>query len=276
MSSTNTFDALRKETHVIRRLIIEMAHAAGSGHCGGSLSCVEILLTLYRRILRIRAAEPDWPGRDRLLLSKGHAAPALYAVLARTGFFPEEQLCGLRRFGSPLQGHPDMRKVPGVEISTGSLGMGISNGIGMAWTARLRRENWRTFVVVGDGELDEGQNWEAAMLAVKLRLDNLIVIVDRNGVQLDGTTDEIMPLGNIAEKFEAFGWASNECDGHDCLALSEALQAAICTDRPAVVVAHTIKGKGISFMEGDFKWHGAALSAADYKTAMADLERHRP
>jgi transketolase len=265
-------DSLRKEAQAIRRLVIEMAHVAGSGHCGGSLSCVEILLTLYRRVLSVRAAEPNWPDRDRLVLSKGHAAPALYAILARIGYFPQGELCRLRQFGSPLQGHPDMRKVPGVEISSGSLGMGISNGIGMAWTARRRRENWRTFVVVGDGELDEGQNWEAAMLGVKLRLDNLVVVVDHNRVQLDGPTDRIMPLGNVAQKFGAFGWGTLECDGHDCRALEETLQAAVHAGCPTAVVAHTVKGKGISFMEGNFQWHGAPLGDADYSAAIADLE----
>jgi transketolase len=263
---------LRKEAHGIRRLVIEMAHAAGSGHCGGSLSCVEILLTLYRRILRVRAAEPDWPERDRLVLSKGHAAPTLYAILARMGFFPTEQLLCLRQFGSTLQGHPDMRKLSGVEISTGSLGMGISNGIGMAWTARHRQKDWRAFVVVGDGELDEGQNWEAAMLAVKLQLDNLVVVVDHNRVQLDGPTDQIMPLGSIAEKFGAFGWGTLECNGHDCQSLEDVLQVAARASRPTAVVAHTIKGKGISFMEGNSQWHGAPLGEAEYKSAIAELE----
>ena len=174
----STVAQLQREAHELRRTVIEMAFRAGSGHCGGSLSCAEILVVLYRCVLKVRPSEPGWPERDRFILSKGHAAPMLYAVLARLGFFPEEWLLTLRQLGSPLQGHPDMLKVPGVEMSSGSLGMGISAGIGMSWSARLLGRSWRTFVLVGDGELNEGQNWEAAMLASKLGVSSLIVVLD--------------------------------------------------------------------------------------------------
>ncbi len=272
MIDETEMDALRSEATEIRRQILSMAYRAGSGHCGGSLSCVEILLALYRRVLRVKPKEPEWPQRDRLILSKGHAAPALYAVLARSGFFPESWLATLRQFGSPLQGHPDMKRVPGVDLSSGSLGMGISAGIGMAWAARRRGEEWRVFVVVGDGEMDEGQNWEAAMLASKLGLSNLIAIVDCNGVQLDGPTEEIMPLAPLDGKLQAFGWGVRECDGHEFPALLEALEQAIAAPGPQAVIARTVKGKGIDFMEGKHKWHGAPLSDADYRIAMRQLE----
>ncbi len=272
MPDQNDFELWRREAQELRRTVIEMAYRAGSGHCGGSLSCAEILVVLYRAILNLRPYHPDWPQRDRLVLSKGHAAPSLYAILAKRGFFPAHQLQTLRQFGSPLQGHPDMRKVPGVEISTGSLGMGISNGIGMAWAARHRREPWRVFVLTGDGELDEGQNWEAAMLAAKLNLPNLVVIVDWNSIQLDGATNDIIPLGNLADKFHAFGWAALSCDGHDCRSVYQALQEAMQAKGPVAVLARTVKGKGVSFMEGNHVWHGAPLSEKEYQTAMKDLE----
>jgi transketolase len=209
-----------------------MAYRARSGYCGGSLSCAEILVVLYRGFLSVYPKNPNWDQRDRVILSKGHAARALYAMLARIEFFPEEDLKSLGQLGSSLQGHPDMRNVPGVEISTGSLGMGISNGIGMAWALRYKNSAARVFVIVGDGELNEGQNWEAAMLAAKLKLPNLVVIVDWNGVQLDGTIDEIMPLGDLSEKFRAFRWDTHCCDGHDCKSLHEALKQGINANRP--------------------------------------------
>ena len=269
---TISLQELQAEAQQLRRDVIEMAYGAGSGHCGGSLSCAEILVTLYRRVLKVRPREPEWPQRDRFILSKGHAAPALYALLADLGYFPRAQLQTLRRLGSILQGHPDMRKTPGVEMSSGSLGMGISNGIGMAWAARRSGADWRTFVLCGDGELDEGQNWEAAMLADKLKLRNFVVIVDHNGVQLDGTTEEIMPLGSLEDKFRAFGWSTDTCDGHDCDSLAAAFDKAAGAGRPHVIIARTVKGKGASFMEGDHAWHGSPLDEAHYRTALADLD----
>ena len=267
---------LRGKANAVRRQVIEMAYRAGSGHCGGSLSSADILVTLYYQVLRVRPEEPQWEDRDRFILSKGHAAPALYAALAQRGFFSAETLKTLRKFGSILQGHPDMCKVPGVEISTGSLGMGISNGVGMALAARVKRKHWRVCVLVGDGELDEGQNWEALMLAAKLRLANLVVIVDANGVQLDGTTDEIMPLGDLEAKFRSFGWRVSSCDGHECSALSESLEKSFAAEVPAVVIARTVKGKGVSFMEGNHVWHGAPLKDDLYSRALEELQGALP
>ncbi len=196
---------LQADCRHVRRVILDAIHHAGSGHAGGSFSAVEILWTLYTHILRVRPAQPDWPERDRFILSKGHAAPALYAVLAAKGYFSADALQTLRRTGSMLQGHPDMKRTPGIDMSTGSLGMGISAGIGMALGARLAQRDFRSYVLVGDGELQEGQNWEALMAAAKFNLSNLTVIVDLNGVQLDGTTEQVMPMRDLAAKIEPFG-----------------------------------------------------------------------
>ncbi|HOF18761.1 MAG TPA: transketolase [Phycisphaerae bacterium] len=266
------YQSMRRDCLRIRNRIVDAIHRAGSGHSGGSLSCVEILWTLYSAVLRHRPREPRWADRDRFLLSKGHAAPALYAVLAEKGFFDPGELATLRQAGSRLQGHPDMTKVPGVEMSTGSLGMGISAGVGMALGARLAGKDSRVYVLVGDGELDEGQNWEAMMSAAKFALDNLTVVVDRNGVQLDGTVDEVMPLGDLAGKLARFGLAVHECDGHDCRSIHEALlHAAGERGRPQAVVARTVKGKGVSFMEGQSAWHGKPISDEDYRIAKREL-----
>ena len=270
--NTMTFEELKKEAAEVRRTLIEIIYEAGSGHCGGSLSCVEILITLYRRILKTEPKNPKHLERDRFVLSKGHAAPALYTVLAKCGFFPSSELSTLRKTNSFLQGHPDSLKIPGVEISSGSLGMGISAGVGMAWSAKLKEQNWQTFVLVGDGELDEGQNWEALMLAHKLKLDNLTVLVDRNHVQLDGTTEDIMPLGSLKKKFEAFDWFATECDGHDCEKIDEAINSCREANKPAVIIAKTVKGKGIDFMEGDHNWHGQVLSKDNFQKAIKLLE----
>jgi transketolase len=260
---------MSQECRAIRRDILDAAHTARSGHCGGSLSAVEILWTLYRSVMRVDPAKPAWPDRDRLVLSKGHAAPALYAVLARAGFFPLSALATLRRTGSMLQGHPDMRKTPGVDMSTGSLGMGISAGVGMALAARLDKRDYRAFVLVGDGELQEGQNWEGLSTAAKYGLANLTVIVDHNGVQLDGTTEQVMPMRSIPDKLRAFGMDVSECDGHDCAALHAALSRT--STGPRAVVAATIKGKGVSFMEGQSAWHGKPLSDQEHQTAVAEV-----
>ena len=259
----------------LRHNIIAMIHGAGSGHTGGSLSCVEILWTLYSQILRVRPREPAWPDRDRFVLSKGHAAPALYAVLATRGFFDPSELATLRRAGSSLQGHPDMKRTPGVDMSTGSLGMGISAGVGMALGARLAGKDFKVYVLVGDGELQEGQNWEALATARKFGLSSLVVIVDRNGVQLDGPTDEIMPMLDIPAKIAAFGLDVQSCDGHDCRSLYESLRWAAADDaahgNSRVVVANTVKGKGVSFMEGESAWHGKPIGVEDYRLAKAEL-----
>jgi len=270
------FEKLAADCLRLRNEIIDAIHGAGSGHSGGSLSCVEILWTLYSEILDVRPDEPDWPERDRFVLSKGHAAPALYTVLAEKGFIGMDALATLRRTGSLLQGHPDMRKVPGIEMSTGSLGMGISVGVGMALAGRLSRRNYRVFVLVGDGELQEGQNWEGMMAANKFKLANLAVVVDNNGVQLDGPTDEIMPMLDIAEKMRAFGLETRPCNGHDCRDVYHALRwAAEGGAGPRAVVADTVKGKGVSFMEGRSAWHGKPISDEDYAVARQDLKEAR-
>ncbi len=267
------FERMRVDCARLRNRIIDTIYNAGSGHSGGSLSCVEILWTLYTQVLNVRPEEPDWPERDRFVLSKGHAAPALYVTLAEMGFLPSEELDTLRRAGSILQGHPDMRKTPGVEMSTGSLGMGISVGVGMALSGRLSGRDYGVYVLAGDGELQEGQNWEAFMAAARWGLTNLTVIVDRNGVQLDGPTEDIMPLGDVAEKVRSFGLRVRECDGHDCRAVLEALSwAGETPETTSVVVAHTVKGKGVSFMEGESAWHGKRIDAEHYAAAKRELE----
>lgn len=258
----------------IRRDIIEMLHRAGSGHAGGSLSETEILVTLYYGVLRVDPTQPEMEDRDRFILSKGHAAPGLYAVLARKGYFPGEELTRLRRKGSILQGHPDMKKTPGVDFSTGSLGQGLSAGCGMALAGRLAGKDYRVYVLLGDGELNEGQIWEAAMAAAKLKLDNLVAIVDRNHVQLDGTSDEIMPLEPLADKWRANNWHVICADGHDCKELLSAFEEAKSVrEKPVVILAETVKGKGVSFMEGDYHWHGKPINDEEYARAVRELQR---
>ena len=256
----------------MRRALIQQLHGVQTGHPGGSLSCTEILTLLYQEKLHIDAANPKMPGRDYFILSKGHAAPMLYLNLAEKGFFPKEELPTLRQMGSILQGHPCAHKTPGVELSTGPLGLGLAAGLGMALSQRLQGFDNRVYVLLGDGEIQEGAVWEAAMSASKFAADNLIGILDNNGVQLDGTLEEVMPMGNIGEKFAAFGWRVLECDGHDIGQLSDTLdQARERTGRPTMVIAKTVKGKGVSFMEGKNTWHGKAIGDEDYQRAMAEL-----
>lgn len=264
-------ERLRREAAQLRRDIVTMIHSAGSGHSGGSLSSVEILACLYGAVLNAspeRAADPE---RDRMILSKGHAAPALYAALAYHGYFPGEELLTLRRMGSRLQGHPCRDRLPGIELSTGSLGMGISAGLGMALAAFVSGKSYRVYVLCGDGELNEGQNWEAFMAMNKWRPDNLTVIVDYNRVQLDGTDQEIMPMDSLRAKIESFGLRVISCDGHDVEALLSAFDEARGADGPAVIIADTVKGKGVSFMEGKSAWHGKAIGEKEYRQAMSEL-----
>ena len=264
-------EELKKIAGELRIAVIDMIHKAGSGHSGGSLSCAEILIVLYDRFLRVRPTEPDWADRDRFILSKGHGAPMLYAVLAREGFFDAGLLDTLRQINSPLQGHPCMFRLPGIDMSTGSLGMGISVGVGMALSAKLTGKDFRVFVLCGDGELQEGQNWEGLMSASKWGLDNLILLVDRNHVQLDGTEYQVMPLGDLTSKLEAFGIHTLECDGHDIESLSDSIRAAIEDKGPAAVIAETVKGKDVSFMEGQAAWHGKQIGEAEYARAIREL-----
>ncbi|MCL2057446.1 MAG: transketolase [Oscillospiraceae bacterium] len=249
-----------------------MVYKAQSGHIGGSLSCAEILTVLYFSEMRVDPANSHWEDRDRFVASKGHCAPMLYAVLAKRGFFPEEELLTLRTLGSRLQGHPNMSTIKGVDISTGSLGMGLSVGLGMAISARLLGKGFYTYVLMGDGELQEGQVWESAMSASKFCVDNCIAIVDHNKVQLDGKVDDIMPLGDLALKWRSFGWNVIEADGHDVQDMLKAINHAKSVKKtPSVIIADTVKGKGVSFMENNHKWHGAVIGKDDYESAMREL-----
>jgi transketolase len=260
-------------SQAMRRDIIEMLHAAGSGHPGGSLSAVEIVATLYGSVMRHDPADPRLADRDRFVLSKGHAAPVLYAALAETGYFPREELLTLRKLGSRLQGHPDSRKLPGVEVSTGSLGQGLALANGLALALRLDGATEPTvFCLLGDGELQEGEVWEAAMASAHYALDNLVAIVDLNGLQIDGPTCEVMDLGSVPEKFAAFGWTVMTCDGHSIAELHDALERAKAHEGgPIVIVARTMKGRGVSFMEGLCDWHGKAPNADECARALAEL-----
>lgn len=264
---------IRLMANRIRVESLNCIYRAQSGHPGGSLSAAEIFATLYFDKMRINPAEPDWPERDRFILSKGHVAPGLYATLALRGFFPVGELASLRQFGSRLQGHPDMRKTPGVDMTSGSLGQGLSVGIGMALAAKHTGRSYRTFVLLGDGEVQEGQVWEAAMAAAHLKVRRLIAIVDYNKVQLDGLVSEIMEIAPLAEKWQDFGWHVLECCGHEPSELSRTLDGALeaCENGPVVVIAHTVKGKGVSFMENKSEWHGLAPDEAQYAQAMREL-----
>ena len=265
-------DALRRTAMDLRRNILQMIHAAGSGHPGSALSSADLLTVLYWDELNVDPGDPRWPDRDRLLLSKGHACPVLYAALAMKGYFGLEHLDRLRQIDGILQGHPDMNKTPGVDYTTGSLGHGLSIGLGMALAARLDKRTYRTYVVLGCGELQEGLVWEAAMAAAKWRSDNLCAIVDNNGLQLDGRVDEVMPLGDVAAKFRSFDWHVIECDGHDMAAIRQALLEARRTDgQPSVVIARTVKGRGVSFMEDQVGWHGRVPDDKQFAQAMAEL-----
>ncbi|MCS7168338.1 MAG: transketolase [Gemmatales bacterium] len=264
---------LREKALTIRRHIIRMTTKAGSGHPTSSLSAVEVVVALYfGGLLRYRAQEPSWPQRDRFILSKGHAAPLLYAVLAEAGYFPVEQLDTLRQIGSPLEGHPNMRRLPGVEASTGSLGQGLSIGLGHALACRLDGYDSRVYVLLGDGEVNEGQVWEAVMAAVKYRVDNLVAIVDHNGYQQTGPTREVLDLDPLPPKFAAFGWHAEEIDGHDWSAVLRALRSASQrTGQPSVIVARTIKGYPIHQLLAEQNYHGKALTPADAEKALALL-----
>jgi transketolase len=257
----------------LRRHIITMTGKAGSGHPGGSLSAVEIVTALYFRVLRHNPQDPLWPDRDRFILSKGHAAPLLYAALAESGYFPVEQLSTLRQIDSCLQGHTDCRLTTGVEMSAGSLGQGLSFSIGVALAGRLNKQSYKVFVLLGDGECDEGQVWEAAMAAAHFKVDNLIAIVDNNGIQLDGWNREIMNLEPFALKWQGFGWRVIEVDGHDLNQIIKALeQAKLVKGQPTVIIAHTVKGKGVSFMENNPEFHGKAPTPVEMEKALKELE----
>ena len=263
---------IKKFALSMRQEIIKMLAKSGSGHPGGSLSATDILAVLYCQELNIDPSEPKMAGRDRFVLSKGHAAPALYAALALRGFFPLEELAGLRQLGSMLQGHPDMNKVPGVDMSTGSLGQGLSAACGMAISAKIDKLDNRVYALVGDGESQEGQIWEAAMFAAHYKLDNLIAFLDHNHLQIDGNIENVMSPEPLADKWRAFGWNVIEINGHDIEQIISALdQAKRVTGQPTMIIAETIKGKGVSFMENNAGWHGAAPSEEEAKNALAEL-----
>lgn len=256
----------------IRRDIITMLVESASGHPGGSLSAVEIVTALYFKEMRIDPANPRWPLRDRFVLSKGHAAPVLFSALAERGYFPKEELMTFRKINSHLQGHPDMNKAPGVEMSTGSLGQGLSAAVGMALAGKLDKQDYRVFVLLGDGESQEGQVWEAAMAAAHYKLDNITAFLDWNGLQIDGPCAEIMSTDPLDEKFRAFGWHVEKIDGHDFAEISEAIaHAKKVTGKPTMIIAKTIKGKGVSFMENQVGWHGNAPSREQGEQALAEL-----
>ena len=256
----------------LRRDIVTMIAKANSGHPGGSLSAVEIVVTLFWKVLRHRPADPAWKDRDRFILSKGHAAPVLYAALAECGYFPKAELDTLRQIDSHLQGHADRTSTPGVEMSSGSLGQGLSFAVGAALAGRLDAQPWRVYALLSDGECDEGQTWEAAMSAAMFKVDHLTAIVDNNGIQLSGFNRDIMNLDPLPKKWEAFGWHVIEIDGHDINQLLDAFKKARgIKGKPSVIIAHTIKGKGVSFMENNVDFHGKAPNAEQLEKALKEL-----
>ena len=274
--STGEIAALECQAINLKRTLLQMIHQAKSGHPGGSLSAADMITALYFHEMRIDPAHPKWDDRDRFVLSKGHVCPVLYSALMLKGYFSMDEISNLRKKSSILQGHPDMKRTPGVEISTGSLGQGFSAAVGMAIAAKRDRKDSRVFVMVGDGECNEGQIWEAAQTAYKYQLDNLLLLVDNNRLQNDGSCEEIMPTLDLAEKFKAFGFEVLEIDGHCMTEIVEALhQMREVTGRPKAIIAHTTKGKGVSFMENVVMWHGLAPDAEQCKQAINEIEGGR-
>ena len=268
---------LERMAATIRCDIIEMITTAQAGHPGGSLSATDIVTALYFRVMRLDPQHPDWPDRDRFILSKGHACPVWYAALAERGYFDKAHLGTLRRLNSILQGHPDMRKTPGIDMTAGSLGQGLSVGLGMALSGKLRKKDYHVWVVIGDGETQEGSIWEAAMAAANWQVDNLTAILDRNGLQNDTYVADIQPLEPLADKWRAFGWHVIEIDGHDMAQVVEALETAkTIKGQPTLILAHTIKGKGVSFMENVPEWHGKAPCIEEAECALDEIRASCP
>jgi transketolase len=271
-------DELRRISAEARKLIVQAIHHAGAGHLGGPLSATDLLVALYFDIMNVDPTNPDWPQRDRFILSKGHSSIALYTVLALRGYFPVEELMSFDAAHSRLQGHPDMHALPGLDMSTGSLGQGLSPGVGMALGAKVRGADFHTWVMLGDGEIQEGQIWEGAFVAARYRLDNLTSILDYNGLPqfgwpIAGGLTRELPIDDPGAKFQAFGWHVLECDGHDQASIREALDAAQTKkDAPTCVVAHTVKGKGVTYMEGDFNWHAKVPSDEQLAVALSELD----
>ncbi len=265
--------AFKKQAAQVRKHIIDEVFSAASGHPGGSLSCTDILTVLYFHEMRVDAGNPKWEDRDRFVLSKGHCSPALYAVLAEKGFFPKEELLKFRSIDSFLQGHPSMKDVPGVDMSTGSLGQGISAAVGMAMAGKVDKKGYRVYTILGDGEIEEGQVWEACMAAAHYKLDNLTAFLDHNGLQIDGKISEVMSPEAVTDKFRAFGWKVIEINGHDYVQIIEALEEAKKSKGvPSMIVADTVKGKGVSFMENAAGWHGSAPNKEQRDQAIAELD----
>ena len=265
---------LERIANTIRKETISMIYNAKSGHPGGALSAIDIFTYLYFQEMNVEPSNPKKEDRDRFVLSKGHTVPGLYAVLAEKGYFSKDTLMTYRKMGTILQGHPDIKKTPGIDMSTGSLGQGISAAVGMAFGAKAKNQDFRVYTMVGDGEIDEGQVWEAAMFAAHRKLDNLCVIVDNNGLQLDGTIEEIIGATPLDKKFEAFGFHVLEADGHDFDSLKAAFdKAREIKGKPTVIIAKTVKGKGVSYMENNVAWHGAAPNEEQYRQAMEELEK---
>ena len=272
MDTTKDIEELREITRKVRTDILTMLNQAGSGHTGGSLSAADILTALYFSKMKHNPKNPKWEDRDRFVLSKGHAAPALYAVLARCGYFNPEALNSLRKLGSILQGHPDMNTTPGVEISTGSLGQGLSIANGMALGLKLDKKNTRVYVLMGDGEIEEGQIWEAAMSAAHYKIDNLCALLDYNGLQIDGPVKEIMNVDPLPDKWKSFGWHVFEIDGHDIEAILDALhKAEKIKGKPSIIICNTVKGKGVSFFENKVEYHGVAPTDEELEGALKEL-----
>lgn len=266
--------SLEKTAVEVRKNIVTAVHAAKSGHPGGSLSLTDTLTYLYFYKMKVDPAKPKDENRDRFVLSKGHTAPALYSVLAMKGFFPKEELLGLRKTGAMLQGHPDMKGTPGIDMSTGSLGQGISAAVGMALGGKISNSTYSVYTALGDGEIQEGQVWEAAMAAAHYKLDNLVAVVDNNNLQIDGEVSKVMSVYPITDKFAAFGWNVATCDAHDFDSIDEAFEKTNEKNgKPWVIVQTSIKGKGVSFMENNAAWHGSAPNDEQYAQAMADLDK---
>ena len=263
---------LKRHAAAVRLGVLDGTHAAASGHPGGSLSIADVVTYLYFEEMNVDPKDPQNPNRDRLVLSKGHTAPALYAVLAEKGYFPKEDLLTLRQADSYLQGHPDMKHTPGVDMTTGSLGLGVSAACGMALAAKIDKKDYRTYAIIGDGESEEGQVWEAAMFAAHYKLDNLCFILDLNGLQIDGKITDVMNPTPYDKKFEAFGFNVLNADAHDFESLESAFRAAReCHGRPTAIIVHSVKGKGVSFMENQVGWHGKAPNDTEYAEARAEI-----
>ena len=272
VESMESLARLKEICKDVRADIVRMTAAAGSGHPGGSLSAVEAMTVLYFNVMNHRPTEPEWPERDRFFLSKGHACPVLYSVMARSGYFPVEELLTLRKCGTRLQGHPSCKTLPGIEVSSGSLGQGLSIANGFALSARINGQNHRAYCLLGDGELQEGQVWEAIMTAAHYKLDNVCAVVDYNGLQIDGDVEKVMGLAPLKQKWESFNWNAIEADGHDLAAMQAAYDTARQTGgKPSVIIMKTIKGKGISFMENVAGWHGKAPNSEELQQALAEI-----